>query len=138
MSVLLRGTGRITCSRLGEVKISSSSTFNSCSSSHSEVIRRSTKGESGCSNLGTAGVPTGNSGSYSDSGNLTFAAWCESRIGEENGRTCGGADEDFFDLLVPRLLRAALTLVGEGRAGDESSAPDWKMLLSSQPLSSAY
>lgn len=136
MSVLLRGPGRTTCSRLGEVKISSS-TFNSCSSSNSEVVRRSAQGESGCSNLGTAGVPTGNSNS-SDSGNLTSAPWCESRIGEENGRTCGGADEDFLDLLVPRLLRAARTLAGEGRAGDESSAPDWKMLLSSQPLSSAY
>lgn len=101
-------------------------------------MRRSAKGESGCSNLGTAGVPRNSSCSYSDCGNLTFAAWRESRIGEENGRTCGGAEDDFLDFLVPILLRAALTFAGEGRAGDESSAPDWKMLLSSQPLSSVY
>jgi hypothetical protein len=39
------------------------------------------------------------------------------------------------------MTLGALTLrvrgrTGEGRIGDDDSAPDWKMLLSSQPLSS--
>jgi hypothetical protein len=35
------------------------------------------------------------------------------------------------------LFRGGRGLEGVGRAGEESSAPDWKMLLSSHPLSSA-
>lgn len=43
---------------------------------------------------------------------------------------------DLRDFLAIPLFRGALGLVGDGRAG-EDSAPDWKILLSSHPLSSA-
>jgi hypothetical protein len=53
----------------------------------------------------------------------------------------GGSEADFFDArdeggLV--LVLRVLGLAGEGRIGEEDSAPDWKMLLSSQPLSSPH
>lgn len=36
------------------------------------------------------------------------------------------------------LVLRPLGLTGEGRTGEEDSAPDWKILLSSQPLSSPH
>lgn len=53
----------------------------------------------------------------------------------------GGSEADFFDTRDEgglALVLRVLGLVGEGRMGEEDSAPDWKMLLSSQPLSSVH
>lgn len=57
--------------------------------------------------------------------------------GDDDGDNWGGADMDVRDLRVVKLFRADLGLEGLGRTGEDDSAPDWKMLLSSQPLSSA-
>jgi len=57
------------------------------------------------------------------------------RRGEISG-SCGGAEVDFRVLRGAAPVLEALGLTGDGRAGEEDSAPDWKMLLSSQPLSS--
>jgi hypothetical protein len=57
--------------------------------------------------------------------------------GDDDGEE-GGADIDLRDLrALDALLRGAFCLERDDRMGDEDSAPDWKMLLSSQPLSSA-
>lgn len=53
--------------------------------------------------------------------------------GGDKGTIWGGAEEDFRDW---RSGRRDLGRTGEGRIGDDDSAPDWKTLLSSQPLSS--
>ena len=58
------------------------------------------------------------------------------RTGEEGSDIWGGADIDLRVLRGPTLVLDALGFTGEGRTGEEDSAPDWKMLLSSQPLSS--
>jgi hypothetical protein len=53
----------------------------------------------------------------------------------------GGSEADILDTREEGGLALALRvlgLAGEGRIGEEDSAPDWKMLLSSQPLSSAH
>ena len=53
----------------------------------------------------------------------------------------GGSEADFRDARDEgglALVLRVLGLAGEGRMGEEDSAPDWKMLLSSQPLSSAH
>jgi hypothetical protein len=60
--------------------------------------------------------------------------------GDDDGEDGGGADIDLRDLRVAvldALLRGAFGMDVGDRMGDEDSAPDWKMLLSSQPLSSA-
>lgn len=59
-------------------------------------------------------------------------------VGEEGGEACGGAEKDFRDFRAPILFREPLVRIEAGRRGEESSAPDWKILLSSQPLSSPY
>jgi hypothetical protein len=56
---------------------------------------------------------------------------------EGDGGASGGAEADTLDFLGAVLLRDARALGGEGFTGDDDSAPDWKMLLSSHPLSSA-
>ena len=62
--------------------------------------------------------------------------------GEDDDRYSGGADvalrEDLRDD-VEALGAVALRVrgFGGGRAGEDDSAPDWKILLSSHPLSSA-
>ena len=56
-------------------------------------------------------------------------------------RGWGGSEADFLDARDEgglTLVLRVLGLVGEGRTGEEDSAPDWKILLSSQPLSSAH
>lgn len=44
--------------------------------------------------------------------------------GEEEGDTLGGADIDFRDFLGPAELFRALARAGEGRIGEDDSAPD--------------
>lgn len=56
--------------------------------------------------------------------------------GDDDGDNWGGADMDVRDARV-KLFRVNLGLGGLGRAGEDDSAPDWNILLSSQPLSSA-
>jgi len=54
-------------------------------------------------------------------------------------RDWGGSEADFIDTRDEgglALVLRVLGLAGEGRMGEEDSAPDWKILLSSQPLSS--
>ena len=69
-------------------------------------------------------------------------AACGSRSGEDDERYSGGAEvalrEDLRDD-VEALGAATLRVrgFGGGRAGEDDSAPDWKTLLSSHPLSSA-
>lgn len=65
-----------------------------------------------------------------------------SRVGEEDERYSGGAEEALRDdlrVVVDALGAAPLRLrgFGGGRTGEDDSAPDWKTLLSSHPLSSA-
>ncbi len=64
-----------------------------------------------------------------------------SRGGEDDERYSGGAEVALRDLrvVVEALGAAALRVrgFGGGRAGEDDSAPDWKILLSSHPLSSA-
>src|SRR6267378_7569969 len=63
-----------------------------------------------------------------------------SRTGEDDEWYSGGADVALRDLrVVDEALGAALRVRGfvGGRAGEDDSAPDWKTLLSSHPLSSA-
>lgn len=55
------------------------------------------------------------------------------RTGEDESNTWGGADIDFLDFRGATFLRRT----GDGRMGEDDSAPDWKILLSSHPLSSA-
>ena len=53
----------------------------------------------------------------------------------------GGSEADFLGARDEEGLAVVLRvlgLVGEGRTGEDDSAPDWKMLLSSQPLSSPH
>jgi hypothetical protein len=60
--------------------------------------------------------------------------------GDDNGEDGGGADMDLRDLRVDELdalFLVAFGLEGGGWIGEDDSAPDWKILLSSQPLSSA-
>jgi hypothetical protein len=60
--------------------------------------------------------------------------------GDDDGDDGGGADIDLRDFCVDALgalLRGGFGLEVGDRTGEEDSAPDWKMLLSSQPLSSA-
>lgn len=72
----------------------------------------------------------------------TSLATCGSCSGEDDERYSGGAEvalrEDLRDD-VEALGAAALRVrgFGGGRAGGDDSAPDWKILLSSHPLSSA-
>lgn len=59
----------------------------------------------------------------------------------EESTISGGADVDLricrgTTLTPDVLLRAGEGFGGEGFAGEDDSAPDWKMLLSSHPLSS--
>jgi len=49
----------------------------------------------------------------------------------------GGAEAEILDFRGPMLLRGILVFKGDGRLGDGESTPDWNMLLSSHPLSSA-
>ena len=56
--------------------------------------------------------------------------------GELPGLVSGGRDKNLRDLRGAKDFREDFGLTGEGRAGDEDSAPDWKILLSSHPLSS--
>ena len=82
---------------------------------------------------------SGSSGSKALSGGLTGVANSRllplSFVGDK-GNTCGGADIDFRDFGAGRAgtedLRAR-GRTGEGRMGEDDSAPDWKTLLSSQP-----
>lgn len=79
--------------------------------------------------------------------NLKLGDNCSSRIrwinsevlgGDADGEAGGGADIDLRDFRRGAILfRASFGLVGDGLTGDEDSAPDWKILLSSHPLSSA-
>ena len=78
------------------------------------------------------------SGSKVDSGMVSKTV--ELEVGCLRG-DWGGSETDFLDtrdegglMMVLRVLG----LVGEGRIGEEDSAPDWKILLSSQPLSSPH
>jgi hypothetical protein len=69
-------------------------------------------------------------------------ATCGSRGGEDDERYSGGAEVALREGLrvdVEALGAAALRVrgFGGGRAGEDDSAPDWKTLLSSHPLSSA-
>jgi len=78
------------------------------------------------------------SGSKADSGMVSKTV-----VWEVDGwtRGWGGSEADFLDTRDEgglALVLRVLGLVGEGRTGEEDSAPDWKMLLSSQPLSSAH
>lgn len=59
----------------------------------------------------------------------------ESIFGGGRGGDSGCADAESLDLREVELLRA-LGRGGDGRAGEEDSAPDWKIFLSSHPLSS--
>lgn len=77
-------------------------------------------------------------------GSTCCSCWvsCGSRAGEDDERYSGGAEVAFREdlrLVVEALESAALRVrgLGGGRAGEEDSAPDWKILLSSHPLSSA-
>ena len=58
----------------------------------------------------------------------------------EESTISGGADVDLRicrgTTLTPDIRLRAECFGGEGFAGEEESAPDWKMLLSSHPLSS--
>lgn len=65
-----------------------------------------------------------------------FAWDISGRVGEEDRNGGGGTGRDFRVFCAPTLFREVFGRAGEGRTGEESSAPDWKMLLSSQPLSS--
>lgn len=68
------------------------------------------------------------------------SANCAALGGDDEGEDCGGADIDLRDLraaAVEALLRGTFALDADGRTGEEDSAPDWKILLSSHPLSSA-
>ena len=56
----------------------------------------------------------------------------DGRVGELS--ISGGADIDNRDFRGPDTLRAIFCL--GGLTGDEDSSPDWKVLLSSHPLSS--
>ena len=58
-------------------------------------------------------------------------------LGGDEGGISGGAEIDFLDFREDTGFRPALVRTGDGRTGEEDSAPDWKILLSSQPLSSA-
>jgi hypothetical protein len=67
---------------------------------------------------------------------------CGSYGGEDDERYSGGAEvalREDLRLDVEALGAAALRVRGfeGGRAGEDDSAPDWKTLLSSHPLSSA-
>lgn len=68
---------------------------------------------------------------------INRSANCGAFGGDDDGELCGGADMDLRDLRVAVFLRRILALGGEALTGDEDSAPDWKIFLSSQPLSSA-
>lgn len=88
------------------------------------------------------------SGANLDCGGEAAASTCSccsasssSRAGEDDEWYSGGADVALRDDLrvVAEALGAAALRVrgfGGGRAGEEDSAPDWKTLLSSHPLSS--
>lgn len=78
------------------------------------------------------------SGSKADSGivSKTIDREVDGRMGD-----WGGSEADFLDARDEgglALVLRVLGLVGEGRTGEEDSAPDWKILLSSQPLSSPH
>jgi len=78
------------------------------------------------------------SGSKAVSGIVSKTATRET---DDWGRDWGGSEADFLDTRDEgglALVLRVLGLVGEGRTGEEDSAPDWKMLLSSQPLSSVH
>lgn len=66
----------------------------------------------------------GSCGSKLDWGGDRRVDWgkCDTLAGEEGGESCGGADIEWRDFLVT-LLRAVLRM-GDGRVGDEDSAPD--------------
>jgi hypothetical protein len=71
---------------------------------------------------------------------LIRSANCGALGGDDDGEDCGGADIDFRDLrldVVDALLRGTFGFEMDDRMGEEDSAPDWNLLLSSQPLSSA-
>ena len=81
----------------------------------------------------------GNSGSNVLSGGFTLGSlsgttWSFS-LPLEVSAYSGGADVDLRERGTA-LDRRARGRVGGGRIGDDDSAPDWKMLLSSHPLSS--
>jgi len=70
---------------------------------------------------------------------LVACCWCE---GEDDERYSGGADvalREDLRVAVEALGAAALRVrgFGGGRKGEDDSAPDWKTLFSSHPLSSA-
>jgi hypothetical protein len=73
--------------------------------------------------------------------NVDLGIPCSSEGGGEPGGdddVCGGAEDALRDVrrgLAGTELLRTIRLAGAGRTG-ESSAPDWKTLLSSQPLSS--
>lgn len=80
---------------------------------------------------------SGRSGSNSLSGGLTAVRLLgilegEPFPGEGGGANCGGTELAFFERLGMALFLRARGLTGDGEA---DSAPDWKMLLSSQPES---
>lgn len=83
-----------------------------------------------------------------DFGGETTGSTCSSLV---SGCSCPGEDDERYsggaDVALREDLRGAVEALGAaplrdrgfggGRAGEDDSAPDWKMLLSSHPLSSA-
>ena len=90
----------------------------------------------GCCNLLKSGMRErfGRKGDWGGDRGVLSCRW-NGRTGDEDSDICGGADIDLRDLRRDPLCLGVLGRAGD-RIGEEDSAPDWKMLLSSHPLSS--